>query len=107
SRVDVEDRNSPGVFLVRIELHVVVRTRQAFSLGFHAEVVGNFFAHTLAPGIAEFGREERVSVELLAAVAVEAISTDEFGVAVFGCAGCRVDVLRNQEAARTSDGLAL
>ena len=97
----MEDRNSPRVLLIRIELNAVLSAREAFALGFDGEVVGNFFTHALAPGIAEFWEEERVAVEFLAAVAVEAVSPEEVGVAVGSTGG--VDIFRNEKSGGAAD----
>src|SRR5215469_1721031 len=97
--------NSPGIFLFPMELHEVVVTRQAFALGFNAEIVRNRSTNFLAPVVSESGQQEGVAIEFLASVTVEAVSADEFRVAIFGGTGGRVDVLGNEETTGTSDRL--
>ena len=76
--------------------------RQALALGFQREVVRNVLSHLLTPGVAEFRQQERMSVELLAAVAIEAVASNEIGISP----RAQVCVVGNDEAARAANRFA-
>ena len=88
------------VLSFRVERDVVLLARQALALGFQREVVRNVLSHLLTPGVAELLQQERLTVELLAAVAVKAVAANEVGIS----AGVQVRVVGDDEAARPANG---
>src|SRR6185369_1989762 len=100
ARDDVEGRDAPLVFFVGIERDVVLFAWEALALGSHREIVRNVLSHLLSPGVAEFLRQEGMTVELLTAVAVKAVASNEVGIS----AGTKVRVVGNDEAAGAANG---
>jgi len=73
----VECRNTPSIFLVRIEPDEIICSGEALSLRFDGEIVRDVLLDPLAPCIAKLGQEEGMAINLLAAIAVETVSAKE------------------------------
>src|SRR5437762_4346562 len=105
ARVDVQYRNPPRVFFDRVQLYVIVFSRQAFALGFYREIVWNLLTYPLAPIVTKLRNEKGVLVQFLTAVAVEAIAAKKTCVAVRSVGS--IYILRNEEPARPANRLTL
>src|ERR1700730_14949403 len=103
TRYDVQRGNAPGIFLFGVERDVVVVARQALTLHHHSEIIRNLGADSVPPIRAEPRQSEGLRVELLAAVTIKAISTQEALVDVFP----RIDIPGDQEPARRAARFAL
>src|SRR4051812_41771459 len=103
ARIDVQHRNTPRIFLSWIQLHEIVRPRQALTLRFDGEVVRYVLLDPLAPFIAELWQQKGMTIHFLAAISIEAITAHEIRVAMILVAS--IHIFWNQETAGAPDRL--